>query len=90
MAFIVPKIVRQSVSIPDALAAAVRRVADAKHLTFGAALAFFAKRGARAEREAREALRRNYRHYLKEQSPQRELQVGDDLIRSIFGTEATA
>ncbi|HEY3458193.1 MAG TPA: hypothetical protein VGK64_26670 [Bryobacteraceae bacterium] len=85
-----PKTVRQSVTIPKALAAEARRVAEAKHLTFSAALVFLAERGVRAEREAQETLQRNYRRYLKEQDPGRKLQAGDDLIRSIFGADAIA
>ena len=85
-----PKKIRQSITIPTALADEARRVAQQKHLTFSAALVFLAERGARAEQEAELTVRRNYRRYLKEQDPAKKLQAGDDLIRSIFGADAIA
>jgi hypothetical protein len=90
MAKRIPKTVRQSVTVPEPLAAETRRVAEEKHLTFSAALVSLAERGVRAEREAQENLRRSYRRYLKERDPERKLQAGDDLIRSIFGADAVA
>ena len=84
------KTVRQSVTIPEALAQEARRVAEQKRLTFSAALVFLAERGARAERDAQRTLRRNYRRYLTESDPAKKLEAGDDLIRSIFGTDAIA
>jgi hypothetical protein len=90
MAKSMPKSVRQSVTIPESLAAEARRLAKAKHLTFSAALVFLAERGVRAEREAQENLQRSYRRYLKERDPERKLQAGDDLIRSVFGADAIA
>ena len=86
----VRKNIRQSITIPTALAEEARRVARQKHMTFSAALVFLVERGAKAEHEAELALRRNYRRYQKEQDPTKKLQAGDDLIRSIFGTDAIA
>jgi hypothetical protein len=85
-----PKAVRQSVTIPAALAQEARRIAQEKRLTFSAALVFLAERGAKAEREAQLSLRRNYRRYLTEKDPAKKLQAGDDLIRSVFGPDAVA
>jgi hypothetical protein len=84
------KAVRQSITIPEALAAEARRVVGEKRLTFSGAIVFLAERGAKAEREAQENLRRNYRRYLKEHDPKKKLQAGDDLIRAIFGSDAVA
>ncbi|HEX3683584.1 MAG TPA: hypothetical protein VHU83_13685 [Bryobacteraceae bacterium] len=86
----VQKKIRQSITIPHALAEEAKRVAQQKRLTFSAALVFLAERGAKAEHEAEFALRRNYRRYLKEQDPAKKLQAGDDLIRSIFGADSIA
>ena len=85
-----PKAIRQSITIPEALAEEARRLAEEKHLTFSAAIVFLAERGAKAERDAKETLRRNYQRYLKEQDPKKKLQAGDDLIRSVFGADAIA
>lgn len=85
-----PKAVRQSVTIPEALAEEVRRLAEEKRLTFSGAVVFLAERGAKAEREAQKNLRRSYRNYMKEHDPEKKLKAGDDLIRSVFGTDAIA
>jgi hypothetical protein len=84
------KALRQSITIPETLAVEARRVVEERRLTFSGAIVFLAERGAKAEREAQETLRRNYRRYLKEHDPEKKLQAGDDLIRSIFGPDAVA
>ena len=54
------------------------------------AIVALAERGARAELEARENLKRTYRRFMKEKEPARKEEAGKDLIRAIFGTDAIA
>jgi hypothetical protein len=82
--------VRQSVTIPAPLAAAVRRVAKERHLTMSRALVSLAERGVRAELDAKENLRTTYKLFLNEQEPARKNQAGKDLVRAIFGKDAIA
>ena len=81
---------RQSVTIPPNLADEVRRVAKAQRVTFSRAVVTLAERGVRAEREAKDNLKRVYKRFLAEQDPHRKDQAGKDLIRAIFGTDAIA
>jgi len=48
---------RQSVTIPAALAAEVRRVAKERHLTFSRAIVTLAERGVQAEKDAKDNLK---------------------------------
>jgi hypothetical protein len=82
--------VRQSVTIPRALAEEAARVAREKNLTVSRALVFLAERGAKAEREAQADLKRNYRRFMKEQDPRKKIEAGEDLLRTIFGSDAIA
>jgi len=84
------KPVRQSVTVPGPLAAEVRRVAKKRNLTMSRAIVVLAERGVRAELDARENLKVNYRQFMKEQDPARKVEAGKDLIRSIFGKNAIA
>ena len=82
--------VRQSVTIPGALVAAVRRTAKEQHLTMSRALVALAERGVRAEAEAREQLKASYNRFLAENDPALKNEAGKDLIRAIFGSDAIA
>ena len=82
--------VRQSVTVPDALALQVRRVAKKRGLTMSRALVALAERGVRAEIDAQKNLRAAYRRFLKELEPARKDEVGRELIRAIFGADAIA
>lgn len=82
--------VRQSVTIPATLVAAVRRTAKEQHLTMSRALVALAERGARAEAEAKEQLKASYNRFLSEHDPALKNEAGKDLIRAVFGTEAIA
>ena len=84
------KPVRQSVTIPSALAAELRRVAKQRRLTMSAALVSLAERGVRAEVDAKENLKTAYRRFMNEQEPTRKEEAGKDLIRAIFGKGAIA
>lgn len=84
------KALRQSVTIPQPLAAEVRRVAKERHLTISRTLVTLAERGIRAEQEAKRNLRTAYRRFLKEQNPSKKDEAGKDLIRAIFGADAIA
>ena len=76
--------------MPAPLAVEVRRVARERNLTMSRAIVALAERGARAELEARENLKRTYRRFMKEKEPARKEKAGQDLIRAIFGTDAIA
>lgn len=82
--------VRQSVTIPATLVAAVRRTAKEQHLTMSRALVALAERGVRAEAEAKEQLKASYNRFVAENDPALKNEAGKDLIRAIFGTEAIA
>lgn len=80
--------VRQSVTIPAPLAAAVRGVAKERHLTMSRALIEMAQRG--VEAEARDSLAVTYRGFMSAADPERKAEAGKDLIREIFGKAAIA
>src|SRR5438477_12170742 len=82
--------VRQSVTMPAALAAEVQRVANERHLTISRALVALAERGVRAEAEAREQLKGSYRRFIDAKEPDLKNEAGIDLIRSIFGADSIA
>ena len=82
--------VRQSVTIPAALAAEVQRVAKERHVTISRALVALAERGVRAEAEAKVQLKASYRRFIEEKDPAAKNEAGLDLIRSIFGTDSIA
>jgi hypothetical protein len=82
--------VRQSVTIPAALAADVRRVAKERHVTMSRALVDLAERGVRAEREAKQQLKAAYRNFIEAAEPERKNEAGRDLIRAIFGKNSIA
>ena len=82
--------VRQSVTIPAALATEVQRVAKERHLTISRALVALAERGVRAEAEAKAQLKASYRRFIEEKDPAVKNEAGLDLIRSIFGTDSIA
>ena len=84
------KSVRQSVTIPSALASEVRRVAKQRHITMSRALIALAERGARAEAEAKRQLKESYKRFLDEKDPARKNEAGRDLIRAIFGKDLIA
>jgi hypothetical protein len=82
--------VRQSVTIPAALASEVRRVARERDLTMSRALVALAERGVRADAEAKEQLKTSYRRFIDENEPARKNEAGRDLIRAIFGKDSVA
>lgn len=85
-----PRSVRQSVTIPGALAAEVRRVAKQRHLTMSRALVALAERGVRAEAEAKAQLKASFNRFISESDQSMKDEAGRDLIRSIFGDDAIA
>jgi len=84
------KSVRQSVTMPAALASEVKRVAKERHVTISRALVTLAERGVRAEAEAKEQLKASYRRFIDEKEPALKNEAGLELIRSIFGTDSIA
>ncbi|MGA2157224.1 MAG: hypothetical protein ABSH37_22665 [Bryobacteraceae bacterium] len=84
------KTVRQSVTIPARLAAAVRREAKQRHLSMSRALVSLAERGARADLDAKANLKAAYKRFMEEQEPTRKNAAGEDLIRAVFGKDAIA
>ena len=82
--------VRQSVTIPVALATEVQRVAKERHVTISRALVALAERGVRAEADAKAQLKASYRRFIDEKDPAVKNEAGLELIRSIFGTNSIA
>src|SRR6187399_1459187 len=80
--------VRQSVTMPAVLAREVRRVAKERKVTMSRALVTLAERGVEAEARAR--LAAAYDQFMAEGDPAKKSEVGEDLIRSIFGRAAIA
>lgn len=82
--------VRQSVTMPAVLAREVRRVAKERKVTMSRALVTLAERGVEAEAAARTRLTAAYDQFMAERDPAKKNQVGEDLIRNIFGKAAIA
>lgn len=82
--------VRQSVTMPAQLAREVRRVAKERNVTMSRALVTLAERGVEAEAAARTKLAAAYEQFMAEGDPARKGEVGEDLIRAIFGGAAIA
>ena len=82
--------VRQSVTIPAVLAREVRRVAKERKVTLSRALVTLAERGVEAEAAARAKLTVAYDRFMAEENPAKKSEVGEDLIRSIFGRSSIA
>lgn len=82
--------VRQSVTIPAQLAREVRRVAKERNVTMSRALVTLAERGVEAEAAARTRLTTAYERFMAEENPAKRSEVGEDLIRTIFGRGAIA
>ena len=82
--------VRQSVTLPAALAADVRRVAEERHVTMSRALVVLAERGVRSKAEAKQQLKAAYGRFLKDHEPDRKNELSRDLIRTIFGNDSIA
>jgi hypothetical protein len=82
--------VRQSVTIPAQLAREVRRVAKEHNVTMSRALVTLAERGVEAEAADRAGLTAAYEQFMAEGDPARKSEVGEDLIRAIFGRTAIA
>lgn len=82
--------VRQSVTIPAELAREVRRVAKERDLTMSRALVTLAERGVEVEAAARARLKTAYEKFMAEGDPVKKSEVGENLIREIFGEAAIA
>jgi hypothetical protein len=78
------------VTIPAQLAREVRRVAKERNVTMSRALVTLAERGVEAEAAARVKLTTAYEKFMAERDPARKNEVGEDLIRAIFGRGAVA
>jgi hypothetical protein len=81
---------RQSVTIPGPLATEIRRVAKQRHLTVSRALVVLAEKSIEAEAAARKGLDMAYKRFVAETDSDRKNDAGKDLIRAIFGRDATA
>jgi hypothetical protein len=82
--------IRQTVTIPAALAVEVRRIAKERKVTMSRALVTLAEKGIEAETAARTELAEAYKQFMAESDPEKKSQVGKELIRSIFGSDAIA
>ena len=82
--------VRQSVTIPAALAHEVRRVAKERKVTISRALVTLAEQGVEAEAAARTRLACAYEEFMAEDNPAKKDEAGKALMRAIFGKDAIA
>jgi hypothetical protein len=82
--------VRQTVTLPAALAVDVRRVAQERRITVSRALVSLAERGIRAELEAKLELEAAYQNFVGAVEPEAKSIAGRSLIRAIFGNDAIA
>lgn len=82
--------VRQSVTIPAELAREVRRVAKERDVTMSRALVTLAERGVEAEAVARARLKAAYEKFMAEGDSVKKSEIGENLIREIFGGAAIA
>ena len=76
--------------MPAVLAREVRRVAKERKVTMSRALVTLAERGVEAEAAARAKLTAAYDRFMAEGDTTKRSEVGEDLIRSIFGRAAIA
>ncbi|HTR68198.1 MAG TPA: hypothetical protein VMH85_20630 [Terriglobales bacterium] len=76
--------------MPAVLAREVRRVAKERKVTMSRALVTLAERGVEAEAAARARLAAAYDQFMTEEDPGKKSEVGEELIRSIFGRAAIA
>ena len=76
--------------MPAPLAREVRRVANERNVTKSRALVILAERGVKAEAAARARLTATYEQFMAERDPVKKSEVGEDLIRAIFGRAAIA
>jgi len=76
--------------MPAVLAREVRRVAKERKVTMSRALVTLAERGVEAETAARARLTAAYHQFMAEGDPAKKSELGEDLIRSIFGRAAIA
>ena len=77
-------------TIPAHLAREVRRLAKERNVTMSRALVTLAERGVEAEAAARTKLTKAYENFMVEPDPARKSEIGEDLIRAIFGRDAIA
>ena len=82
--------VRQSVTIPASLAREVKRIAKERKLTMSRALVTLAERGVEAAAADRARLAAAYEQFMSTDDPARKSEVGQELIRAIFGKAAIA
>ena len=66
------------------------RVAKERNVTVSRALVTLAEFGVEAEAAARAKLAAAYDRFMAEGDPAKKIEVGEDLIRSIFGSAAIA
>jgi hypothetical protein len=76
--------------MPAGLAGEVRRVAKERKVTMSRALVTIAERGVEAEAEERALLTAAYAQFMAEGDPTKQSEVGEDMIRRIFGRTAIA
>ena len=76
--------------MPAVLAREVRPVAKERNVTLSRALVTLAELGVEAEAAARAKLAAAYDRFMAEGDPAKKIEVGEDLIRSIFGSAAIA
>jgi hypothetical protein len=79
-----------ALTIPHEIAEVAERMSKEQHWTFEKALLVLLKRGVAAQRAAEKDIENKYESFLKETDADRAENAGDDLIRSVFGTDSIA
>jgi hypothetical protein len=76
--------------MPAQLAREVRRVAKERNVTMSRALVTLAERGVEAEAAERAKLAAAYERFMAAGDPAKKSEIGEHLIRTIFGRDAIA
>ena len=76
--------------MPAQLAREVRRVAKEHKITMSHALVTLAEKGVEAEAAGRVKLAATYQEFMATDDPKKKTEVGEELIKAIFGRDAIA
>jgi hypothetical protein len=77
-----------TVTFPAELFAEIRRISSEENWPEGKAVIMLATLGAKAQKQAEQALQSSYEQFMAEGDSQKQDALGDELTRSVFGPEA--
>jgi len=79
-----------TVAVPADLYEEIKRLAASENWPESRVVVMLARLGAKSQRKMEKQLHSSYEAFMHENDPQKQDQLGDDMIRSIFGPEAVA